>query len=722
MSAFVRVVFPLPLSQAFAYAVPERLRTKARPGCRVRAPLGRKNQSGFIISVGNDPPPGNIRVKEIAEVLDERPFWNERYLEFTGALSAEYHSSWGEILQASLPPSLSLRTKVTAILTHSGQAALEGKGLGPAERVVASLLRDHAGGRSPLYLQRKARLKNAASLISRMAKKGLLTVRETPVRPPRTGPAGAERSPVQLPLDFAGTRGPDDALTPALRALEQGRFAAFYFFGARPALDAAYRELLLRAPSVSGKTLFLVPEVALTQEFISGFESQFGRTAAVFHSRMTERQKETAWRRIRSGRTALVAGTRSALFLDTGPLRLIVADGEHEESYVQTESPAYDARRGAWLRARSENAVAVFGSPRPSVEAYYAAVRDGSLIELGGAAGDVPVTWVDHRTETPVLSPDLGSKLRSSLKRDEPAVLFLNRRGYAASLACAACGLVPRCRRCDIPLVFHKSEEALVCHYCDASLRAEAGCPACGGRLVLRRGAGTQALEEELKRLLPGVPVGRIDADTASGRKEREKIIRGFARGRIPVLVGTQLLAHQAGVPKVRLVGVLSPEALLGFSDYRVGQRTFQTVARMAEFCQPGAGSEIVIQTPAPVHYSIKAGAAQDFRSFYEREISFRRLMNYPPLAVLAEVTLLGREVRPLAARAREFRALLRKYEPELEAVGPAMASMARLRDFSRIQVILKARRKETIDRALDECLPRVRLKKTVVFSYAPFG
>jgi primosomal protein N' (replication factor Y) len=722
MNVFVRVVFPLPLGQSFVYGVPERLRVRARPGCRVLAPLGKKDQTGFVIAAGAGPPPEGIRVKEIVEVLDEKPLWDEAYLSFTGALSAESHTSWGEILQASLPPSLAQKVKVTVTLTDPGRAALAGKRLGPKESALAALLENQPAGRGPLFLQRKAGLKNASTLISRMEKKGLVSVRKSPVRPPGAGMERRADGASQLNLDFDLARQPKGPLAPVDMAIDEGRFGAYYLFGSRGALDAAYRDLLRRASASPGKTLVLVPEVALTREFIAGFETQFGRTAAVFHGRMTEKQKETAWRGLASGKTALAAGTRSALFLSLRPLRLIIVGDEHEESYVQSESPSYDARRGAWLRARSENAVVVFGSPRPSVEAFYQALREGALIDLGAPAEKARVAWIDHRTEAPVLSRDLERRIRDSLRRDEPVILFLNRRGYAASLVCAACGRIPRCRRCDIPLVYHKKEDELICHYCNASLRAGAGCPSCGGRLTLLRGAGTQALEEEIKRILPGVPVGRFDTDTAPGREEREKIVRGFSRGRIPVLIGTQLLAHQPGVPRVRLVGILAPETLLAFSDYRASQRTFQAVSRMTDFCETAAGSEVVIQTPAPVHYSIQAAAARDFRLFYDREIDFRRVMNYPPLAALAEVTLEGRDIRSLAGRAREFRALLRKFEPELEVLGPALASVVRVRDMARVQVVLKALQRDTIDRALDETLPHVRLKKAVVFSYSPFG
>jgi primosomal protein N' (replication factor Y) len=416
MNPFIRVVFPLPLDQSFIYGVPERLRDRVRPGCRVLAPLGRKNKSAFVVAAGPDPPPPGIRVKEIIEILDERPFWDARFLSFTQALSAEFRSSWGELLQASLPPSLALKTKVTVTLTDAGRAALERKKLGPKELALASLLRDHPAGRSPVFLQRKAGLTKASPLISRMEKKGLLLVREAAARPPKAAKDVSGGRSLQLRLDFAGSRSSPGPLSPAAKAIEDGRFGAFLLFGARSVLEAAYRELIRTALGVSGRTLFLVPEVALTGDFMAGLETQFGRAAAVFHGRMTGKQKETAWRGLLGRKTALVAGTRSALLLETRPLRLVVVDGEHEESYVQTESPAYDARRGAFLRARVENAVVVFGSPRPTVEAFYEAGQSGSLIELDGQAGQVPVTWVDKRAEGPVLSPELAARVQARLK------------------------------------------------------------------------------------------------------------------------------------------------------------------------------------------------------------------------------------------------------------------------------------------------------------------
>ncbi len=341
-----------------------------------------------------------------------------------------------------------------------------------------------------------------------------------------------------------------------------------------------------------GRVLYLHPEVAPSETLVSGFKKDYGRTAVVFHGRMTEKQREEAWRALRGGRASLVAGTRSALFLETGALRLIAVDDEQEESYFQAENPSYDARRGAVLRARSEGAVAVFGSSRPTVEAFDEARRLGILVDLGTEPRRAAVTIVDHAGDRPIVSRELEGKLRANLEKGQPAILFLNRRGYAAQIVCSGCGRAPRCPRCDIALVYHKTDDRLICHYCNFAVDARRGCAGCGGEAVVRRGAGTQAVEEELGRLFPGAGVARFDADTASKPADRERILADFAKGRTPLLVATQLLVHQAGVPKAGLVAILRPEYLLGFSDYRAGQKTFEAVSAMLDLLRDAPDAE----------------------------------------------------------------------------------------------------------------------------------
>jgi primosomal protein N' (replication factor Y) len=700
----------------------------ARPGARVVAPLGSRRQNGFIVSITAEPPAAAVKVKPLLQVLDDRPFRDERFLEFTGRLSAEFGSSWGEILQTALPPSLAGKAKVVVTLTDPGREALAHESLGPKARLLAEALAGASAttglpkGRSPLSLQRTLAGTDVSGLISRMQKAGFVAVeRRSAVTAERSKPGTGAEGAVQLGLAFPDALREAGALAPIEQAIVEGHAGSWYLFGGDQPRRAAFQGLVRRTIGAGGRVLFLYPEVAPTESLAAAFKAAYGRQAVVFHGRMTARQREDAWRVLRSGRAALVAGTRSALFLETGPVRLIAVDDEQEESFFQAESPSYDARRGAWLRARAEGAVAVFGSARPTVEAFAEAERRGILIRLGAEPRRAAVTIVDHAGDAPIVSRELERRLRGVLGRGEPAILFLNRRGYAAQVVCTRCGRGPRCPRCDLALIYHKAEDRLLCHYCGHVLDARRACQDCGGEFVVRRGAGTQALEEELRRLFPRSPVARFDSDTAAKPEDRQRILSEFAKGRVPLLVGTQMLVHQPGVPKAGLVAVLRPESLLGFSDYRAGQKTFEAVSAMLGLVRETAEAEAVIQTAGPPHFTITAAAAADYGAFYEREIEFRRILNYPPFASLAEVVLQGRDVRALGAHSRELRALLQKHAPDLEILGPGFAPVARVRDISRVQVILKAAARETIDRALREALPKIRLKKSVTFSYSPF-
>jgi primosomal protein N' (replication factor Y) len=722
MTLFARVVFPLPLEQSFLYAVPEACRAAARPGARVVAPLGTRRQNGFIVEVTAEPPAAKVKVKELLQVLDDRPFRDQRFLEFTGRLSAEFRSSWGEILQTALPPSLAGKTRVVVTLTPAGQEALNGGGMGPKARLLAAALAVAPKGRSPLFLRRKLGGADVSGLVARMEKAGFVAVERVPAAPPGPPPVSGREGSVQLGLAFPEALREAGRLAPIETDIAEGRSGLWYLFGSDGRRRAAFQALVRRAVGTGGRVLYLHPEVGPTEALVAAFKKDYGRQAVVFHGRMTAKQKEEAWRVLRSGGAALVSGTRSALFLETGPLRLVAVDDEQEESYAQAESPAYDARRGACLRARAEGAVAVLGSSRPTVEAFAEAGGRGALIDLGAEPRRASVSIVPHAGDAPVISRDLEKKVRACLDRGEPAAIFLNRRGYAAQIVCARCGAAPRCSRCDIPLVYHKAGNTLLCHYCNSSVDAGRACAGCGGGLVVRRGAGTQAVEEELARLFPGIRVARFDADTASKPEERERLLADLAKGRLPILVGTQLLVHQPGLPKFGLAAVLRPEYLLGFSDYRAGQRTFEAVSAMLDCVRDAPDAEAVVQTAEPVHFAIAAAAAGDYRGFYDKEIEFRRVLNYPPFASLAEVVLQGRDVRSLGARSREMRTLLQKHAPALEVLGPAFAPVSRVRDVSRVQFILKAAGRAAIDRALDEALPHIRLKRSITFSYSPFG
>lgn len=712
MTLAAGVVFPLPLDQTFHYRIPQALEAKALIGCRVLVPLGRRTMTGFIVEIVPEPPPGAYEVKDIQEVLDETPSISPRILALTRRLSRHYFSSWGELLQASLPPALLVRTQTRLELSPAGKEALARGDVAGKELELLRIL--EAGSYTLLHLRKKLREDNVASLAARLQKKGLIAAREKMVRP------GKERRPApeppsgtaQLQLDFGP--GPGLGLERIVRDIREKSFGSYCLTGSRDVRLAAYLRLLRIAAAQGEKTLFLVPEVALAEAVAEKIEKAAGFQAACVHSELSPGRRQREWLKIKKGDAEVVIGSRSALFSPIDRLRLIIVDEEHDESHRQKENPAYDARRGSCFRAEEEKAVVVFGSATPSVETYHQAQGEGRVVSLGNESRRAKVLFIDDRREKGLVSPLLRQRIAARLERKEPVVVFYNRRGYASFLYCSKCSYTPRCRHCDIHLTYHKKESRWICHYCNAVEPFRRTCPECGSPFVQKPGFGIEAVEEELKKIFPGRRVFSFNTDTLRGRGTAERILSDFRGGKIDILLGTELLAHQVLPPEAPLAAVLFPETLLGHSDFQASQKTFLAVSRMARFAKDDARSELIIQTAAPSHYSLRAAVSGDYMSFYEPEIAFRRIMNYPPFSFMAEIILLGRELRTLGRKSREFRASLEKYGDDLEVLGPAMASVARVRGISRIQIIVKSRSRETLHRALHESLASVRLKKTV--------
>ncbi|MDP2915364.1 MAG: primosomal protein N' [Candidatus Aminicenantes bacterium] len=714
MTLLAEVVFPLPLNQSFSYIVPAESAGPAKPGVRVWAPLGRKTQLGFLVAV-RDLGPDDVRLlKEIAMIIDPAPVFSASTLALTFRLSQYFFSSWGELLQAALPPSLEIKTKAKVRLTESGLEALRKRTLSKDERKAADALGRNAF--TILHLRRTTSLKTMAALIARMAKKGLVQVVEETVRPKKIPSAPSERArPMQLELDFTIEPAVRSALEAMRGPLEEKRFAPFYLYGGRTARLGVYGPLIRKVISMDRQVLVLVPEMAASGPLRESLEKRLGETVAFLHGQMPEGAREREWQKIKSGRTRVVVGPRSALFAPLASAGLVIVDEEHDDAYLQTERPVYDARVGARFMAVDHGALLVFGSDVPTVEAFHEARSGGYLLALPGDDERRRVEIVNDASERGLLARRFHDVLRTNLRPGRSGIVFLNRRGYASFLFCPRCGYIPRCERCDISLMYYKKEERLVCRYCAAARPRPRSCPKCGNRVMEPRGAGVEAVEEELRRLFPGTRVSGFDSDRVRTKAAREKVLRNFEGGKIDVLVGTQMLAHQAGLPPAAWVGILNPEALLAFADFRASQRTFQAVHRMMRFAAPAeAGGEIVIQTAFPEHHSIREAARQNYEAFFEQEIRFRRLMGYPPFAAMAEIVLLGREERPLAQKARELVRRARTCGGDIEIFGPAFAPSSLLKGERGIQVILKSRANEKLDACLAECLGTSGTKRSV--------
>jgi primosomal protein N' (replication factor Y) len=713
MTLYADVILPLPLDQPYTYSLPEEIEGNVLVGSRVLVPLGERWLTGIVVGLRKRKPERAMKVKPIAEVLDETPLFTPQLLSSVRSLGRSFLVPWGEMLQFAVPPSLLLRSKASVLLTPKGREALDKGLLREDERQLAALL--WAKPHSPLFLERKSRVKNISALLSRMRKKQLVTVEKSVRQVRRRARPETAAGPAQLELDFSLDEPAWRAGKMISGAMVKRTFSPFLLVGPAGRRKAVYSYLLREAVSSSGGVLFLVPEISLTPALIEEFEKSLGDDLALLHSRMTDGQRELEWQRIKECRVRVVIGPRSALFSPLDNLRLIILDEEQDESYSQQEGLPFDVRRAARLRAEEERAVLVLGSAAPTVESFHRARKGRFLIDLGRDFLRQKVTVLDFRGRSGLLDPRLIRAIRERLDKHEQAVLFYNRRGYASHLVCERCGFIPICERCDLPLSYHKSEGKMVCHACRRTIPVEMNCPRCRGRLTVRMSAGIEAVAEDLRRTFPRKRIEVFAADEAGRKQKREALLGGFEKREIDILVGTQFLAHQAGLPLVTLVGILHPETVLHLADFRSGQKAFQVISRACGFLGQGKDAEVFIQTVAPEHYSIREAARGDYAAFYEQEIKFRRLLDYPPFSSLAEVVFSGGNRRQVAATARTFASRVKDSEADIQVFGPSLAPLAKKRGLYRIQVSLKSKNPEPLKKILDRCLKGIRSRKSLL-------
>ncbi len=471
---------------------------------------------------------------------------------------------------------------------------------------------------------------------------------------------------------------------------------------------SVYLKLIARCLEAGKNALLLVPEIALTPQLLSLLAAYFGNQVAVLHSSLPAGERYDQWKRVRAGQAPVVVGTRSAVYAPCPKLGLIVMDEEQEHSYRSENAPRYSAREIALWRGAKEGALVLLGSATPSVETMYRAKTGAlSLYTLpqrynGRALPQVRI--VDMAAEIrsgndTSLSAPLREALLQRVAAGEQTILFLNRRGNSRALVCVNCGHAPECPRCSARLTYHSANGRLMCHYCGFSRPAPSRCPDCGGPLK-RIGTGTQKVQEELSALLPETAIDRMDADTVSAVNTHEKILTHFSQDRVPVLLGTQMVAKGLNLPGVTLVGVLDGDLSLYGGGYRAAETTFnmltQVVGRAGRGDAPG---EAILQTMQPEHPVIALAAKQDYDGFYELEIQLRQRLGYPPFGDLAVITFTGQEEDRVLRGAQKLRDSLvscLSREPYRDRhcgiLGPAPCPVPKINYHFRYRLTLRCR------------------------------
>jgi primosomal protein N' (replication factor Y) len=715
---YVEVVFALPVNQSYTYSVPDALTAKVKVGVRVLAPLGRQQLTGFVVRTRQRRPSTDFELKPVSRFLDDEPVFSLEMLRFTRKLADWYFASWGEMLQAALPPALTVRSRTRFALERERLNEEASARLSEGEKTLVQALKNKAYAER--YLRNRFSGLDVGLLLQRLERKGLVSrVREFS-KPPAAGQTSSVSPSVsQLELDFSLDRETLRVVRSISRLMTSDEAPSpVYLHAPEQKRHAAYLHLLKQCSRLKRRALVLVPEIALTGDLLKELQSKSGEQVAVLHSRLTPAQRTAAWQRIRGGQADVVLGPRSALFAPLENLGLVIVDEEQDFSYVQRENPVYDARRGALIRARQTGALLLYGSGWPAVSTRFRMRRQDEFYSLPDRPQQGFVEILDDSRTDSLISPRIVQRIRRRLEtKQEPVLVFCSRRGYASFLVCTRCRRVARCRSCDISLAYHKKSARLLCHYCGRS-QEDTSCPECGGRLKGSHRPGIEVYAEKLQKLFPGRSVVSFDRDETGPTASQDRILDEFGDGRIDILLGTPYLAHRLQLPPAGLVAVFQPESALGGSDFLAGQRTAQNLRQVIRFVRPRGDSELLIQTAFPQHHCIRPVAFGHYDDFYAQEIHYRKTLNYPPLTYLAEVVFQGENLRTLAGKTRSFAKGVLDTGARVEVLGPALAPVARLRGKNRVQMIFKSKRKSELDRALQEPLRKSPARRSVrIFS-----
>jgi len=462
-----------------------------------------------------------------------------------------------------------------------------------------------------------------------------------------------------------------------------------------------YLRLIEKILKANKSTILLVPEISLTPQLAGRVVSHFGDEVAVYHSGLTEVQRLNHWERMKSGKARVVVGTRSAVYAPLRNLGAIIIDEEHDNSYKQEESPRYNARDTAIMRAKLEDAMVLLGSATPSLESL-ANVRTGKyhyfhLSERHGETQMPVIKVVDMRKEikskllNPHLSIELLAEIEKTVAKGHQVLLFLNRRGYANFFLCEDCGYIPECPNCKITLTYHKKAKILRCHYCDYSIRIPDTCPECRSIELAPIGSGTEMIEEVIREKIPSVRIGRLDRDTTTTEKKRRDILRKMHKGELDILIGTQMITKGHDFPNVTLVGIISADQSIHFPDFRSTERTFQLLTqvsgRAGRALHPG---KVIVQTYSPEHISIQTASDNNLDEFVSTELALRKELSYPPFYRLANIRIAGNKEGTVIETSKKIFNLL-DGDGKLKLLGPAPAPLALLRGKTRWQILIKS-------------------------------
>lgn len=700
------------LDRVFHYRIPGRLQGRIEPGMCVLVPFGSGNRvwQAYVIEVTDQIDFDSSKVKELIRIDPDSNQIAADLIRLADWLRSEYGGTMNQALRTVIPvrkKTSSREKRFVFLKVDEEQAQAECAEFDRKHQTArARLLRAVFEQKKVPYELLTKKLHVTSSVIRALTERGLIGV-ET-VRDWRNPLEGMKKTKKTPELNDVQRKITDDIWR---RSRSQDLRPSLIFGVTGSGKTEVYMELIARTVQEGRQAIVLIPEISLTYQTVLRFYSRFGSRVSILNSRMSAGERSDQFERARSGELDVIIGPRSAVFTPFPDPGIIIIDEEHETAYKNENVPRYHARETAIQRMKMQKGFVVLGSATPSVESFCRAEEgEYQLYEMSKRVQQrgLPAVYIeDLRQELrsgnrSIFSRRLRDLIEERLKRQEQTMLFLNRRGVAGIISCRSCGEVIRCPHCDVSLSLHGSSE-LVCHYCGYRRKMPDRCPTCGSPMIGGFRAGTQKVESLVRREFPNARVLRMDYDTTRKKNGYEQILSSFANHEADILVGTQMIVKGHDFPNVTLMGILAADQSLAMPDFHASERTFQLLTQAAG--RTGRGErpgEVVIQTYQPDHYSIRCAAQQDYRGFFDQEMTFRRLMHYPPawsmLAVHVESPqkdLADQQIQMIADQAvRVFADLNRQ---TFQMIGPAAAAVPKVRDQYRRNLFLKSPDRERL-------------------------
>ena len=712
------------LDKTFQYHVPDALLSQIDTGVMVNIPFGRGNRiiTGYVIELTSKAEFDEERIKDIDSVVPNRVKAVEDMIKLAAWLKHNYGGTMNQALKTVIPVKEKIRQKekkhikLNVTKEEAKEFIKNAKRKSPSKEKLIEYLSDREEAdmdvlknETGISLSTIKSLENDGiiQIISRQLYRN--PVKEDEIQEDKIIINNEQKNIVD---DFIGD-------------YDRGIRKTYLIHGVTGSgKTLCYINMIEHVVRQGKQAVMLIPEIALTFQTVKRFYDRFGERVSILNSRMSKGERYDQFLRAMRGEIDVIIGPRSALFTPFSNLGLIVIDEEHEMAYKSEQTPSYHARQTAIHIAQTKNASVVLGSATPSVESYYNAKKGiYKLYELKNraAGADMPdVAVVDLREELKqgnrsIFSRKLKELIEDRIRKKQQIMLFLNKRGYAGFISCRSCGYVMKCPHCDISLTAHNNGR-LVCHYCGYQTGSVKLCPKCGSRYISGFKAGTQQVEEMLKKTFPGIRVLRMDMDTTSGKDGHEKIISEFAAHNADVLVGTQMIVKGHDFPDVTLVGVLAADMSLYTSDFRAGERTFQLLVQAAGRAgRKNLHGDVIIQTYTPDNYSIVAAQKQDYEMFYDDEISFRKLMGYPPVMHMLEVKISSKNEGNLEKSCGDMKKFSDMAgDKKLFITGPVVPQVYKLNDIYTQVLYVKAADYERLTQFKDNI--EVHVKDNILY------